>query len=86
VVSQPLQVTPAMDGGSRQLRRPYIGTMLSTELGYLEAAMPRYFFDVKDGHRIFDASGIVCDERYRCNHQGDGARHRRFIRQARRRS
>jgi hypothetical protein len=23
--------------------------------------MPRYFFDVKDGHRLFDASGFVCD-------------------------
>jgi hypothetical protein len=24
--------------------------------------MPRYFFDVKDGHRRFDASGFVCDD------------------------
>jgi hypothetical protein len=24
--------------------------------------MPRYFFDVKDGHRFFDASGFVCDD------------------------
>lgn len=23
--------------------------------------MPRYFFDVEDGHRIFDPSGFVCD-------------------------
>jgi hypothetical protein len=23
--------------------------------------MPRYFFDVADGHRLFDKSGIVCD-------------------------
>ncbi len=23
--------------------------------------MPRYFFDVKDGHRLFDASGFLCD-------------------------
>jgi hypothetical protein len=22
--------------------------------------MPRYFFDVEDGHRLFDASGFVC--------------------------
>ena len=22
--------------------------------------MPRYFFDVKDGHRFFDSSGFVC--------------------------
>jgi hypothetical protein len=31
-------------------------------LGHLEVAMPRYFFDVKDGHRLFDASGFVCDD------------------------
>jgi hypothetical protein len=24
--------------------------------------MPRYFFDVKDGHRLFDSSGFVCDD------------------------
>jgi hypothetical protein len=24
--------------------------------------MPRYFFDVEDGHRLFDASGFVCDD------------------------
>jgi hypothetical protein len=24
--------------------------------------MPRYFFDVKDGHRLFDPSGFVCDD------------------------
>ena len=24
--------------------------------------MPRYFFNVEDGHRIFDASGFVCDD------------------------
>jgi hypothetical protein len=24
--------------------------------------MPRYFFDVKDGDRLFDASGFVCDD------------------------
>jgi hypothetical protein len=24
--------------------------------------MPRYFFDVKDGHRLFDASGFVCED------------------------
>src|ERR1700726_1657644 len=24
--------------------------------------MPRYFFDIKDGHRLFDASGFVCDD------------------------
>jgi hypothetical protein len=23
--------------------------------------MPRYFFDVKDGHRLFDSAGFVCD-------------------------
>jgi hypothetical protein len=23
--------------------------------------MPRYFFDVADGHRLFDKSGFVCD-------------------------
>ena len=23
--------------------------------------LPRYFFDVKDGHRLFDATGFVCD-------------------------
>jgi len=23
--------------------------------------MPRYFFDVEDGHRLFDASGFVCN-------------------------
>ena len=32
------------------------------ELGKLEVAMPRYFFDVKDGHRLFDASGFVCED------------------------
>ena len=24
--------------------------------------MPRYFFNVEDGHRLFDASGFVCDD------------------------
>jgi hypothetical protein len=24
--------------------------------------MPRYFFDVKDGYGLFDASGFVCDD------------------------
>ena len=24
--------------------------------------MPRYFFDVKDGHRLFDSAGFVCDD------------------------
>jgi hypothetical protein len=24
--------------------------------------MPRYFFDVADGHRLFDKSGFVCDD------------------------
>ena len=24
--------------------------------------MPRNFFDVKDGHRLFDASGFVCED------------------------
>jgi hypothetical protein len=24
--------------------------------------MPRYFFDVEDGHRLFDRSGFVCDD------------------------
>jgi hypothetical protein len=24
--------------------------------------MPRYFFDVADGHRLFDKSGFMCDD------------------------
>jgi hypothetical protein len=24
--------------------------------------MPRYFFDVEDGQRLFDSSGFVCDD------------------------
>lgn len=24
--------------------------------------MPRYFFDVEDGHRLFDSTGFVCDD------------------------
>ena len=24
--------------------------------------MPRYFFDVANGHRLFDASGFVCED------------------------
>ena len=24
--------------------------------------MPRYFFDVKDGHRLFDSAGFDCDD------------------------
>lgn len=24
--------------------------------------MPRYSFDVEDGHRLFDASGFVCED------------------------
>jgi hypothetical protein len=23
--------------------------------------MPRYFFDIQDGHRLFDATGFVCE-------------------------
>jgi hypothetical protein len=32
------------------------------ELGEQEVAMPRYFFDVEDGHRLFDPSGFVCED------------------------
>jgi hypothetical protein len=32
------------------------------ELGDWRLPMPRYFFDVKDGHRLFDASGFVCND------------------------
>jgi hypothetical protein len=24
--------------------------------------MPRYFFDVADGHRLFDKAGFICDD------------------------
>ncbi len=24
--------------------------------------MPRYFFDVAKGHRLFDSTGFVCDD------------------------
>jgi hypothetical protein len=24
--------------------------------------MPRYFFDVADGHRLFDKSGFICND------------------------
>jgi hypothetical protein len=24
--------------------------------------MPRYFLDVDDGHRLFDATGFICDD------------------------
>jgi hypothetical protein len=24
--------------------------------------MPRYFFDVKNGHRLFDPTGFVCED------------------------
>jgi hypothetical protein len=24
--------------------------------------MPRYFFNVEDGHKLFDPSGFVCDD------------------------
>jgi hypothetical protein len=24
--------------------------------------MPRYFFDVQDGHRLFDPNGFVCED------------------------
>jgi hypothetical protein len=24
--------------------------------------MPRYFFDVADGHRLFDSKGFLCDD------------------------
>jgi uncharacterized protein DUF6894 len=50
------KLSPATSGGriSEQCRL--------RQLGNLEVAMPRYFFDVKDGHRLFDASGFVCDD------------------------
>jgi hypothetical protein len=32
------------------------------KLAKMEVAMPRYFFDVKDGHRLFDATGFSCDD------------------------
>jgi hypothetical protein len=28
----------------------------------MEVPMPRYFFDVEDGHRLFDSSGFVCED------------------------
>jgi hypothetical protein len=29
-------------------------------MGHLELLMPRYFFDIKDGHRLVDPSGQDC--------------------------
>jgi hypothetical protein len=37
--------------------------MLSArDFQYWRLPMPRYFFDVTNGHRLFDASGFVCDD------------------------
>jgi hypothetical protein len=36
--------------------------MLLEKLGKLEVPMPRYFFDVENGHRLFDATGFVCND------------------------
>jgi hypothetical protein len=32
------------------------------ELGELEVANAALLFDVKNGHRLFDASGFVCED------------------------
>jgi hypothetical protein len=51
-----------------QARRPPTQAALLSEqccleeLGKREVAMPRCFFDVEDGHRLFDASGFVCED------------------------
>jgi hypothetical protein len=40
-----------------------VGTMLAAKAWQSgDHPMPRYFFDVKDGHRLFDSAGFVCDD------------------------
>jgi hypothetical protein len=47
--------------------------------------MPHYYFDIKDGHRLVDTSGLnFKNERRPCEGRGD--RYRSFARQARSRS
>jgi len=41
-------------------RRPIRNNTVPNELAELEAAMPRYFFDIKNGHKLVDPSGTDC--------------------------
>lgn len=49
-----LLVRPQSDGRdcTQALKRP----------NFEAQPMPRYFLDVKDGHRLFDAPGFVCED------------------------
>src|SRR5665213_4283385 len=41
----------------------FLATCQSLKVGKIRrSAMPRYFFDVEDGHRLFDPTGFVCDD------------------------
>jgi hypothetical protein len=43
--------------------RAAVGTfVVSGRLPNRRLPMPRYFFDVADGHRLFDSSGFVCED------------------------
>jgi hypothetical protein len=49
--------------GCGRPRRPNIGTMLAARAWQSGGhSMPRYFFDVRNGHRLFDSAGFVCDD------------------------
>jgi hypothetical protein len=45
------------DGG-----RPVRNIVVSGSLPSWRLPMPRYFFNVEDGHRLFDPTGFVCDD------------------------
>jgi hypothetical protein len=49
--------------GTPPTQRPcYRNNAAGKNLANWRLPMPRYFFDVTDGHRLFDASGFVCED------------------------
>jgi hypothetical protein len=47
-------------GGQEAASQEHCRSGLVANLGGCQ--MPRYFFDVADGHRLFDSSGFICDD------------------------
>jgi hypothetical protein len=52
----------ARNGGDMSAAAFYRNNVVSANLANWRLPMPRYFFDVKNGHRLFDASGFVCED------------------------
>jgi hypothetical protein len=52
----------ALFGNSNENTPSHRNNVVCGSLAIWRLPMPRYFFDVKNGHRLFDATGFVCDD------------------------